>query len=503
MMGTRYSSQMPSSDPLAGHKPPRSRFEWLAKLHDKMKVFPAVNVPRVLLQRSNYSYDLSDFTEIFSNLSLSTLDSAISTASTSSIANLLASTASNPTFHPSNTPTFTLFLLLPVELQLKIWNEAARSPRIIHLIHANHHSDSQESHLDYTISLSSLKVPVVLHVCQNSRNEALTIYEKRTFQHSRTYRAYESYPVPPTGIESLEARFMDAAFKPSKEKEFPYVYFNPVSDVLLFGEGTCVGTMLSVFRLGQEIQRVAYFVGNGVYCCGGDIFRVPKGYEVINVFKALHGDTTEPAIHQGFKPNPGCLGLKEVMMVVKSKLWDPKTCEIDENVGWRLSRCTGVTTDEVEKYDALGSWIAHCKRGDSLWSMNHGAKEAWNRWTGDKLPAFNYVNFSPLDTENPTFPKVLDGMKISRYSMTRIRPLLTPDALMELEVQTGSQFFIMEQDDTTEECYEVGFWGTKSANEAAKIKIRELIKQIMQKDSKQLVDGRTCKRVPILGRFAC
>lgn len=45
---------------------------------------------------------------------------------------------------------------------------------------------------------------------------------------------------------------------------------------------------------------------------------------------------------------------------------------------------------------------------------------------------------------------------------------------MELEVQTGSQFFIMEQDDTAER-YEVGFWGTNSANEAAKVKIRELI----------------------------
>ncbi|CZR55852.1 uncharacterized protein PAC_05740 [Phialocephala subalpina] len=464
----------PSRQPPGSYRP-EARF---ANLDSKMNVFPAVNIPKVLL-RSDSSVDLSVLTQAINNMRICT----------------------HPT-HATNPVTFTKFSELPVELQLKIWNEAARESRIIQLVPAKHHLGDQGSHLDYAISRSSLKVPAVLHICHNSRTEALAFYEKRTFQHAAKYR---DYPLPDRSNDALEDRFLEAEVAlASPEKEHPFVYFNPVLDALLFGEDTCIGIMLEVFRLGQEIQQVGFFTSMKG-CCGGDITSsVVNESAAVKILKALHGDTTEPALHmyQGFNPNAGCRGLKEVMVVVKSKLWNLKSEEINELVGWRPARCTGITNDEMSAYSILDRSVQLCKQGVSLWDKVPFAKPEWNKWTGTKLPRFNYVNFAPIDTENTTVPKHLDGMKISKYSMTRIRHLLTPDALMKAEVESGGcQLFILEQSDSAEEVYEVGLWGTKASNERAKIKVREMIKNIMQQDSKKLVDSGTYTRLPSFSVF--
>lgn len=71
---------------------------------------------------------------------------------------------------------FTFFPKLPLEMQFMIWNEAANIPRYVDIWHRPiFHRDSEIPCLANAL-ISFTKVPTVLHVCQNSRKEALKHY---------------------------------------------------------------------------------------------------------------------------------------------------------------------------------------------------------------------------------------------------------------------------------------------------------------------------------------
>ncbi|KAE8441865.1 hypothetical protein EG329_004220 [Mollisiaceae sp. DMI_Dod_QoI] len=411
-----------------------------------------------------------------------------------------------PTPGPGPLATFTCFPKLPMELQNRIWNHCARHGRFISLERdesyknrknvrrQRHHNynPERESHFKVRISTKSLIVPVVLHVCHNSRKEANRVYEKRTFQPLRPEpkKPGEIQPDPFGRRRSTRrTRVRDEEEKKKNEKEnakenakeHPFVYYNPLDDVVLFSDQSCEQTMREVFLLGQEIPRVAFYVDvNGRGCdCGGDRTH-RKGQ--INVLKTLHG------VNRHLDPKSGCAGLKDVLMIVKSGLWDPMEHGNGWNsVTWRPASGNGKTREEVIDKERLDVVVENCKKGLSLWDGVEDAQEEWNMWVEDKLPDFQYVSFAPVAKENSV--KVLDGIVVSQFSIMALRTMATPEFLEGLLARTGCQFFIPEADDSKQCHGEVGLYGTKPAIQKAKLEIKALAREAILKGASWLANN--------------
>jgi hypothetical protein len=74
------------------------------------------------------------------------------------------------TLHLTTTPIFTLFLSLPEELQLKIW-ELSLEPRVISI------SSAAFSNMQHLIH-GTYKIPAIQHACTLSRELGLQHYQK-------------------------------------------------------------------------------------------------------------------------------------------------------------------------------------------------------------------------------------------------------------------------------------------------------------------------------------
>jgi len=87
---------------------------------------------------------------------------------------------------PSTKPleSFTVFTELPFELRLKIWNYIAPGPRTVGLTHSHQRAKRRGISVTFFHNraawTSSDPVPVILHICRESRTEALKSF-KMTF----------------------------------------------------------------------------------------------------------------------------------------------------------------------------------------------------------------------------------------------------------------------------------------------------------------------------------
>jgi hypothetical protein len=116
---------------------------------------------------------------------------------------------------------FELFPKLATELRLKIWNFAAYQPRLIEVEHA------RNAHRSLSVTTQSRLSPVVLRVCKESREEGLKVYSLTYFEVQR-----------PPNIEYA-------------------IYYNPLSDIVHFGDNACLGSMDVLVAKDMEIPRVA------------------------------------------------------------------------------------------------------------------------------------------------------------------------------------------------------------------------------------------------------
>lgn len=277
-----------------------------------------------------------------------------------------------------------LFTMLPSELRIKIWHFAMKQRRLIEI----------ESGPDYSIPTGfgngthhwcrvcprSRQPPVLMHVCHESREEAEKVYKLRCFDSKISpYLPYD----PP---------------------EY-WIWFNPKSDILYFGENTCVSTVVEICSwYKKDIPAIAIVCsGKGEECCDHDdpTYGVDGG---VGTLQALHGVDPSRTLHN--YRYGGCPGPKEVFIVVKSKLWPRGQGEIDDTVDLRPATNDGLTRGQVPLKESLTREIA---RVDAEMTMPGVGP---NLWTGYDQPHFQFVSFAPI--ARGFDPRMRDGMTVSR-----------------------------------------------------------------------------------------
>ncbi|CZR55893.1 uncharacterized protein PAC_05781 [Phialocephala subalpina] len=298
-------------------------------------------------------------------------------------------------FHP--------FPRLPIELRLKMYHIAMQEPRLIGIEWIRNENS-------YHVVPSSRTPPALFHLCQESRAEASTVYEKRVFQS------------PWASIRN-------------RNNEAPYIWYNAGVDIILFGDKCSSDTVLAFIRDRHVVQRLAVNT---------------NGKHAIDVLSAFHGSRNAmlPKRHAC----DGCSGLKEVFVIVDSRLWNGETCRSNPRVSLRQATSSGSTEAEVRSLRGFESAITSCIIPRSyLYSR-------FEKWHGGKGPKFKFVSFAPIVMDND--PRVYDGMSVGRipakFFLQQQKKLLD-----DLEQRTGCSILISAEDNDSLTTTEVGFHGSK------------------------------------------
>jgi len=236
-----------------------------------------------------------------------------------------------------------------------------------------------------------------------------------------------------------------------------------MADILFFREDTCVSTYVRSFS-GERDDILAIAIVNssrGVACCDHDdlTYGVQGG---VDTLQALHGFDPSVTIHD-FRYG-GCLGLKEVFIVVKSKLWPYKQGEIDQSVTPRPATNEGLTKGQVRHKAQLENNIALVEAEIPLPRVGD------NVWVGENKPTFKFVSLASV--ARGVDPSEPDGMTISRKDLGKLR---RGDwaFVRGIEAATGCEVFIPEEEYRGEDPREIGFWGVRKNIDAAKKAIEE------------------------------
>lgn len=321
---------------------------------------------------------------------------------------------------PPSTPltTFQLFPKLPIEIRLRIYRLAAHEPRLIELEHLNGYF----SHYGYQVARQSRQAPALLQLCRESREEGIHFYEKRNFQ--------------APGLEYPSVPIQDDDYR-------PYIWYSPHVDIILFGKNTCLNTMrlvVSEHRPYHVIPRVAFLI-SGNSCCG----TCPT-----KVLEALHGGAL---YNWRDGDSSGCKGLLELFIVVQSNLFLQETALVTDLVDFRPVSSFGRTKVESDAYREYRSHIAGCENGMGVWS----------KWLGGNMPKIEFVSLAPKAVDND--PRGYDGVVVSAAAARKLR---NQYHLHTLEVTSGCEIYLPNEEVDQEDSVEVGFWGTQRQIEAAK-----------------------------------
>lgn len=317
---------------------------------------------------------------------------------------------------------------------------AARIPRIIEF-------EPQPTGGDYQVARRSLQPPAVLRVCSIARSEAQRVYEKHTVD-----------------LKHIQSDL--------REK---YVYYNFENDILLFGESATLSGIAQVLADARKIEKVAWVIQDTYY----------NNSKPLEVLRTLHGDTGTPVGRPAPERSRGCKSLKEVFLVVKSKIWELGKGEIDWTVSWRKPTSEGRGAAEIAAKETLVHYIKNVKDGVPLWKHDPHYLRS-NEWIGNKAPNFKFVSFTPLSTINGP---ILDGLTISQYSFERLGPFFTPARVETLNSNTGCRLIIPKYNERRADLrlsyafdsrelvkhFELGFYGSPAAIEKAKVEVRKLM----------------------------
>jgi hypothetical protein len=242
-----------------------------------------------------------------------------------------------------------------MELRLKIFKLAARHSRIIE-IEAGKHS-TQEANWT-RVTPRSRRIPPILLVNHEAREEALKFYAVVSFDRATHF------------INSRDRN----------------IYFNAKDDILLFGEHTCISTVLDTIRLHQDIHNVALFCcSRGEECCSYDN-QTTGVLGGCNYLQALHG--FDPSVTNHEHRFGGCVSLKNIYFVVKSSLWPQKVGKIDPTAVFRPATSTGVTKAQIRFYTELEHRIQKVNEEVELGYLGG------NVWVGEQKPTISLVSFS-------------------------------------------------------------------------------------------------------------
>ncbi|KAJ8070938.1 hypothetical protein OCU04_001296 [Sclerotinia nivalis] len=224
---------------------------------------------------------------------------------------------------------FSIFPTLAAELRFKIWNFAARAtPRILKLVlHPDFpcppNCDPESgytlepadlrcyNHMTYRISNPGQVVPGILQANRESRAEAQLVFEKRYIN---------NYP---------------AEYPYRENDERPWTWYNPYTDIIFFGEDTCIRTVVDFFhrKSDEKYPKVAFRCGNMIGTCKNkcdfDTWEYPHGDDDyacsigagiggggVGILGVLHGKDEDIA-HNTLVP--GAPHVEEVFFVVKTE----------------------------------------------------------------------------------------------------------------------------------------------------------------------------------------
>ncbi|KAF7960201.1 hypothetical protein EAE96_001799 [Botrytis aclada] len=293
---------------------------------------------------------------------------------------------------------FTLFPDLSAELRYKIWNLAARSsPRILEVVlHPDFPSRPgvnprqidfsdgndlrQFDHRTWRITTPGQKVPAILQATRESRAEAQRLFEKRYLN---------NYP---------------ATYPYRQNEERPWTYYNPYVDVIFFGDGVCIRTLVKFFcyHSKQIFPRLAFRCANFIGTCkekcdfdsweypyGDDEYSCELGYSIggggIDVMGILHGKDPEIALN-GIAP--GVPSVEEVFFVVKTECMKFPAEQMPSNLTFRPAIHDGLTQSQQKKRTNLEVEVDRARAGAGV--PGSGA----NRWNNNP-PTFSFVSLAP------------------------------------------------------------------------------------------------------------
>ena len=276
----------------------------------------------------------------------------------------------------------------------------------------------------------------VLQVNHEARKEAMKVYEMRTF-------------------DSDEGRF---------------IYFNPKSDIVYFGEKNCFATMSRVFidanRNKEEIPKVAIDVVKRCTLaeCPHDTLETPypsvgNELRVLNGFGILPCTVIDPE-----KKWNGCPGLREVYFVVKSDSLQLDVGAIDASITFRPATTGGMTEDQISKKQYLEFRVTCMGR-----YINGIRAEEW-KWFKDP-PKFHFVSLASPIVKRPDY-RIHSTMSVKREGIKRLEQN-NWSFVKGLESRTECHITIPENPLRGRRPLEIGFFGTKANVAKAKQAIME------------------------------
>ncbi|KAF7922345.1 uncharacterized protein EAE97_011087 [Botrytis byssoidea] len=375
---------------------------------------------------------------------------------------------------------FTIFSKLTPELRYKIWNIAARSsPRILEVVlHPDFpcppngepdYIDSSDpndlrnhNHGTWHVSKPGQKVPAILQATQESRAEAQRVYEKRYLN---------NFP---------------ANYPYRQNEERPWTYYNPYVDVLFFGDGVCILTLVNFFRCHSEeiFPRLAFrcvnFIGTCKYKCTYDTWEWPQGEDEyacicgagiggggIDVMGILHGKDMTIARNSLV---PGVPSVEEVFFVVKTECMKFPAGQMPSTLTFRPAIHNGLTQSQQQKRTDFEAEVVKARAGEGVRAC--GA----NRWN-DKLPDFSFVSLAPSLKDGKGKILQHDAVQVPTEHMGKLT-YRSNEFLNELAVKANLEIVPAPKAYVGEKNREIGLYnGTEKGIELAK---EEIQKQLLK-----------------------
>ncbi|KAI9647662.1 hypothetical protein NHQ30_004047 [Ciborinia camelliae] len=280
---------------------------------------------------------------------------------------------------------FTLFPNLAPEIRIKIWSFAARSDaRIFELLWHCYPWDRTgplHHHDRFYVSRRTNRVPAMMQVNKESREEGMRIFEKRVIN---TYRKPRQF-------------FLSQYLEPP----VPYTWFNPDLDIIYFGEKTCIWTVVKFFYLCGKMKfpKVAFLCTENVRgrcswksfgsILPGDNRSMCLKHHAIaggcSNIQALHGKPEKIALNDLV---PGSETTREVFLVVKSPFDEYAGGEMPNTLTFRPAIHDGLDHDDLRR---KGQWETEIYCAGLGLDIGCGP----NRWANGKMPEFKFVFLAP------------------------------------------------------------------------------------------------------------
>ncbi|TGO85152.1 hypothetical protein BPOR_0426g00090 [Botrytis porri] len=318
------------------------------------------------------------------------------------------------------------------------------------------------NHSIWLISKPGQKVPAILQATQESRAEALRLYEKRYLNNFP-----DDYPY-------------------RQNEERPWTYYNPYVDIIFFGDSTCIVTLVKFFRRHSEeifprlAFRCANFIGTCKYKCTYDTWEWPHGEDEyscfcgagiggggIDVMGILHGKDKEIARNSLV---PGVPSVEEVFFVVKTECMKFPAGQMPSNLTFRPAIHNGLTQSQQKKRTDFEAEVDKARAGEGVRAC--GA----NRWI-DKRPTFSFVSLAPPLKDGKGKNLQHDAIQVPTEHMGKLT-YRNNEFLNDLAVKANLEIVPAPKAYVGEKNREIGLYnGTEKGIELAK---EEIQKQLLK-----------------------